>query len=38
MVVFWKNMISEDMEKLNKDESLVLLPISAVEQLSLIHI
>lgn len=32
MISFWKNMISEDIERLDKDKSLVMLPISAVEQ------
>lgn len=32
MVEFWKNIISEDMENLKKEDSLVLLPISAIEQ------
>ena len=32
MVAFWKNIISEDMKKLNKEDTLVMLPISAIEQ------
>ncbi len=32
MVEFWMNMISEDIQGLDKERSIVLLPISAVEQ------
>lgn len=32
MVRYWKDIISQDMEQLNKDESVVLLPIAAIEQ------
>lgn len=32
MVKFWKNIISNDMEEMDKDNSVVLLPIAAIEQ------
>lgn len=32
MVQYWKNIISADFEKINRDNSIVLLPIAATEQ------
>lgn len=32
MIAYWKDLISEDIERLDKDQSLVMLPISAMEQ------
>ncbi len=32
MVQYWKNIISVDFEKMDKEKSIVLLPIAATEQ------